>query len=153
MVDDPLAQLSIRGGHVVIIAGTVFAALLPPPHPATWLVTTGAAGAVRFVDQASGFVLGCPTSAEGVRAVVAPADAGLAVIDWRLLRCADEDEDPDPSVVADPSSLVSGHYAIQDPSSGGHLSRDPARELSLRPEAVTLSSDPGRPELLIQVVG
>lgn len=157
-MSDTLVQIQVRGANLVIINQQVYAALLPTPGPATWVVTAGPDGALVFTDQASGLVLSDAGSTAGQGAdrpspaIVAPAGSGLPVTSWNLVQFSDDDGD-DAAEVKDPSQLTSGYYTIQDPGTGNFLFRNQIEDRSLMPKYVGLQ-DPslGGFELVIQVV-
>jgi hypothetical protein len=128
----PLVQISIRGANVAIINGKVYAAIVPPPNAATWIVGQGPGGTITFTDQASGFLLSVPATDLGTQAQASPTTAATAVTSWNLTEFSDEDGD-DGSPVEDPAQLASGFYSIQDPASGNYLFRN--RDRGLLPHA------------------
>jgi hypothetical protein len=148
-----LVQISIRGGNVGIVSNKIYAALLDGvPATTTWIVTAADDGTLVFTDQASGLVLGAPDTNAGTQAV-ATADSGIPVTSWSVTAYSDEDED-DPDPIKDPSQLTTGYYAIQEPSTGEFLFRNPVEDYSLRPKVVALQAagqDQG--PLVIKVVG
>jgi hypothetical protein len=158
-VSDPLVQIQINGAFLAIINQQVYAALISPPNPATWVVTAGPDGSLIFTDQASGLVLSDASTTAGSGtsrpspAIIAPAGSGLPVTSWNLVGFSDDDGD-DAAPVKDPSQLSSGYYTIQDPGSGNFLYRNQIEDRSLLPKYVGLQdpSDGGQFELVIQVV-
>lgn len=154
MSDEPLVQITIRGANLAIIGGRAFAALIPPPSAATWIVTGAKDGAIQFTDQASGQVLSVPDTDIGTQAVVAPADSGAAATSWIVTRFSD-DEGDDATVITDPSQLDSGYYTLQEPRTGEFLARNYIEDRSLLPKRVALQNrdDPSQYELVIRVVG
>jgi hypothetical protein len=157
-MSDPLVQIQINGANLVIINQQVYAALLPTPGAATWVVTAGPDGSLVFTDQASGLVLSdaSTTGGSGMQrdspAVIAPSGSGLPVTSWNLVQFSDDDGD-DATGVTDPSQLQSGYYTIQDPGSGNYLFRNRIEDRSLLPKYVGLQDPSGGPfELVIQVI-
>jgi hypothetical protein len=158
-VSDTLVQIQINGANLVIIQQQIYAALLPTPGPATWVVSAGPDGSLIFTDQASGLVLSDASSTAGSGlskpspAVIAPAGSGLPVTSWSLVQFSDDDGD-NATPVKDPSQLTSGYYTIQDPDSGNFLFRNQVEDRSLLPKYVGLQDpEQGGPfELVIQVV-
>ena len=157
-MSDPLVQIQINGANLVIVNQQVYAALLPTPGAATWVVTAGPDGSLVLTDQASGQVLSDAGEAAGSGmqqaspAVIAPAGSGLAVSSWNLVQFADGDGD-DATAIKDPGQLESGYYTIQDPSSGNFLFRNRIEDRSLLPKYVGLQDPSDGPfELVIQVV-
>ncbi len=158
-MSDPLVQIQINGAYLVIINQQVYAALLPTPGPATWVVTAGPDGSFVFTDQASGLVLSDAGTSAGTGlqrpspAIVAPAGSGLPVTSWNLVQFSD-DEGDDAAAVKDPSQLTSGYYTIQDPGSGNFLFRNQIEDRSLLPKYVGLQdpSQGGPFELVVQVL-
>jgi hypothetical protein len=136
MANDPLVQIQIRGADVAIISGEVYAALFPPPSATTWIAKLHA-GRIRFIDQASGFVLCARDTEPGTRAIAQPSGFAVAVTQWLVTRYSDSAAD-DPVQVEDPSQLDNGFYAIQEPDTGRYLYRNQIEDLSIRPKAVAL---------------
>lgn len=154
----PLVQLQINGASLVIINQQVYAALLPNPGPATWVVTANPDGSFVLTDQASGLVLsdaGTTTDTTDPRrspAIIAPAGSGLPVTSWNLVQFSDDNGD-DAAPVTDPSQLTSGYYTLQDPGTGNFLYRSRIEDRSLLPKYVGLQDPSQGPyELVIQVV-
>jgi hypothetical protein len=154
-----LMQIQINGANLAIINQQVYAALLPTPGAATWVVTAGEDGSLVFTDQASGLVLSDATStaSSGMDrpspAIIAPDGAGLPIASWNLTQFSDDDGD-DATAVQDPGELQSGYYAIQDPGSGNYLFRNRIEDRSLLPKYVGLQDPSNGPfELVVQVVG
>ena len=154
----PLVQLQINGASLVIINQQVYAALLPNPGPATWVVTANSDGSFVLTDQASGLVLsdaGTTTDTTNPRqspAIIAPAGSGLPVTSWNLVQFSDDNGD-DAAPVTDPSQLTSGYYTLQDPGTGNFLYRSRIEDRSLMPKYVGLQDPSQGPyELVIQVV-
>jgi hypothetical protein len=155
----PVVQIQINGSNLVIINQQVYAAILPTPGPASWVVTAGPDGSFVFTDQASGLVLSdaSSTAGSGVNqqspAVIAPPGSGLPVTSWDIVGFSDDDGD-DAAPVKDPSQLESGYYTIQDPGSGNFLFRNQIEDRSLMPKYVGRQdpSQGGGFELVIQVV-
>jgi hypothetical protein len=157
-MSDPLVQIQINGAYLVIINQQVYAALLPTPGPATWVVTAGPDGSFVFTDQASGLVLSDAgtTAGSGVSqpspAIIAPAGSGLPVTSWSLVQFSDDDGD-DATPLKDPSQLDSGYYTIQDTGSGNYLFRNRIEDRSLMPKYVGLQDPSQGPyELVVQVI-
>jgi hypothetical protein len=157
-VSDPLVQIQINGANLVIINQQVYAALISPPGPATWVVTAGPDGSLVFTDQASGQVLSDASSSAGgglsrtSPAVIAPAGSALPVTSWNVVQYSD-DEGDDAAPIKDPSQLESGYYTFQDPGSGNFLFRNQIEDRSLLPKYVGLQDPSQGPyELVIQVV-
>lgn len=157
-MSDPHVQIQINGANLVIINQQLYAALLPAPGAATWIVTTGPDGSLVFTDQASGMVLSDASTAAGSGmdrpspAVIAPAGSGLAVTSWNLVQYSDSAGD-DATPVKDPAQLESGYYTIQDPGSGNFLFRNQVEDRSLLPKYVGLQDPSNGPyELIIQIV-
>jgi len=157
-VSDVLVQIQINGANLVIINQQVYAALLPTPGAATWVVTADSGSSIIFTDQASGMVLSDASAGVGSGlsrpspAIIAPAGSGLPVTSWNLVQFSDADGD-DAAPLKDPSQLVSGYYTIQDPGSGNFLFRNQIEDRSLMPKYVGLQdpSQSGPFELVIQV--
>lgn len=76
--DGTLIRITIRGGGLAIVDGLAYAAILPPPHPATWIASSAADGTIRFTEQGSGRVLGVPATATGTQARALDAAACAA---------------------------------------------------------------------------
>jgi hypothetical protein len=157
-MSDPLAQIQINGANLVIINQQIYAALLPTPGPATWVVTAGPNGSLILTDQASGLVLSdaSTTAGSGLQkpsaAIIAPAGAALPVTSWNLVQFSDDDGDG-AAPIKDPSQLESGYYTIQDPNSGNFLFRNQIEDRSLLPKYVGLQDPSQGPfELVIRVV-
>jgi hypothetical protein len=157
-MSDPLVQIQNNGANLVIINQQVYAALLPTPGAATWVVTSGTDGTLVLTDQASGLVLSDASTAAGSGlqrpspAVIAPDGSGLPVTSWNLVGFSDDDGD-DAAAITDPSQLTSGYYTIQDPGSGNFLFRNQVEDRSLLPKYVGLQDPSNGPfELVIQVV-
>ena len=157
-MSDVLVQIQINGANLVIINQQVYAALLPTPGAATWVVTADSGGSIIFTDQASGMILSDASASAGSGlsrpspAIIAPAGSELPVTSWNLVQFADADGD-DAAPLKDPSQLVSGYYTIQDPGSGNFLFRNQIEDRSLMPKYVGLQdpSQSGPFELVIQV--
>jgi hypothetical protein len=137
MASSPLVQITIRGGAVAIIDGSIYAALISPPNATTWIATAADGGTIQFTDQASGLILAAPNAAPGTQAVAAPPGAGMPVTSWLVTQFSDSSED-EPAPVKDPSQLTRGYYAIQEPSSGEFLFRNRIEDYSLMPKRVGL---------------
>jgi hypothetical protein len=135
MAKDTLVQIQIGGADVAIIGGEVYAVPFPPPSPTTWLVKMHL-GKIRFVDQASGFILCTRNTEPGSQVIVQPPGFAVAVNQWQLTRFADSAGDP--VLVEDPSQLETGFYAIRDPDSDLYLHRNHVEDLSMRPKVVAL---------------
>jgi hypothetical protein len=135
MAGEILVQIQIGGADVAIIGGEVCAVPFPPPSAATWLVKMHL-GKVRFIDQASGFILCTRDTAPGTQVVVQPSGFAVAVNQWLLTRYGGSADGPVP--VDDPSQLETGFYAIKEPDSGRYLYRNQAEDVTMRPKAVTL---------------
>jgi hypothetical protein len=149
VADGPLVQLSIRGGDVVIISNSVFAAIVPPPNATTWVATAAVGGTIRFADQASGLVLSVPDTDVGTLAVATPSDGSWIVTEYS------DDSGDDATSVTDPAELTSGFYTLQEPNTRVFLYRNRIEDYSLRPKRVALQ-DPDSAdsyELVIRVVG
>ena len=147
-MSDVLVQIQINGANLVIINQQVYAALLPTPGPASWVVTPGPDGSLVLTDQASGLVLSDAGSTGGSGldrpspAIVAPDGSGLPVTSWNLVQFSDEDGD-DAAPIKDPGQLSSGYYTIQDPGSGNFLFRNQIEDRSLLPKYVGLQDAGG----------
>ena len=157
-MSDLLVQIQINGANLVIINQQVYAALLPTPGPATWVVTPGPDGSLVLTDHASGLVLSDASTEGGAGmnrsspAIIAPNGSGLPVTSWNLVQFSDDDGD-DPAAIKDPDQLESGYYTIQDPASGNFLFRNQIEDRSLLPKYVGLQDQSQGPyELVIQVV-
>jgi hypothetical protein len=157
-VSDPLVQIQINGANLVIVNQQIYAALIPQPGAATWVVTAGPDGSLVFTDQASGLVLSDASTSAGSGtsrtspAIVAPAGSGLPVTSWNVVQYSD-DEGDDAAPVKDPSQLESGYYTLQDPGSGNFLFRNQIEDRSLMPKYVGLQDPSQGPyELVIRVV-
>lgn len=153
-MSNPVVQIQIRGAGVVILDNRVYAALIPPPNTASWVVTPGPGGSVVFTDQSSGLVLAAPATDPGTQAIVIPAPVPAAVTSWRLMGYSD-DEGDDAVAINDPSQLQSGYYTIEDPGSGNFLFRNLVEDRSLLPKFVGFPRTQGDvpSELVIQIVG
>jgi hypothetical protein len=153
MVNGPLVQITIRGGNVGIVNNQIYAALLDGvPATTTWIVTAADNGTLQFTDQAGGLILGAPGTDVSTQATAAAADSGIPVTSWSVTQYSDQGED-DPDPIKDPSRLTSGYYAIQEPSTGEFLFRNPIEDYSLRPKVVALqSADQDQGPLVIKVV-
>jgi hypothetical protein len=154
-VADPLVQIQINGASLVIINQQVYAALLPTPGPATWVVTADSDGSFVFTDQASGLLLSDAATTTDPRqspAIIAPAGSGLPVTSWNLVQFSDDDGD-DAAPITDPGELTSGYYTLQDPGTGNFLFRSRIEDRSLLPKYVGLQDPSQGPyELVIRVV-
>lgn len=154
VADGPLVQLSIRGGDVVIINNSVFAAIVAPPNATTWVATPAGGGTIQFTDQASLQVLSVPDTDVGTQAVARPAIATPFGGSWIVTQYSDDSGD-DATPVTDPAELTSGFYTLQEPSTREFLSRNRIEDYSIRPKQVALqdADGPGSYELVIRVVG
>ncbi len=135
MASDTLVQIQIGGADVAIIGGEVYAVPFPPPSATTWLPKMHL-GKIRFIDQASGFILCARGTEPGTQVIVQPPGFAVAVNQWLLTRYGDSADGPVP--VEDPSQLETGFYAIREPDTGQYLYRNQAEDLSMRPKAVAL---------------
>jgi hypothetical protein len=150
MANEPLVQMQIRGANVAIIEGEVFAVTFAPPSATTWIAKCHL-GKVRFIDQASGFVLCTRDTEPGTQAIVQPPGFTVAVHQWLVTRYNDSAED-DPVPVESPSQLDPGYYAIREPVTGLYLYPNQSEDLSVRPKVVALQpGDVDRAPLILQV--
>jgi hypothetical protein len=150
MAKETLVQIQIRGADVAIIGGEVRAVQFPPPGATTWLAKYHL-GRVRFIDQASGFILCARDTAPGTPVIVQPGGFAVAVNQWVVTKYSESAKD-DPVLVEDPGQLETGFYAIKDPDSGLFLYRNQVEDLSTRPKAVALQpSDLDQGPLILRV--
>ena len=134
----PLIRITIRGGALAVVDGLAYAAILPPPHPATWIASSAADGTIRFTEQSGGRVLGVPDTAPGTQArALDPAAVGGGAAGWRVSRCSDAGGRA-PVAVKHPSELTSGYYTIEEPATGALLYRNRDEEPGLGPKPVAL---------------
>ena len=153
MADSPLVQLSIRGGDVVIVNQSVYAAIVGPPNATTWVPVAASGGTIQFLDQASGLALSVPNTDVGTQAVAAPPSS-TAAWSWIVTEYSDDSAD-DATPITDPANLTSGFYTLQEPSTREYLARNQIEDRSLLPKRVALQAadGPDSYELVIRVVG
>jgi hypothetical protein len=130
MASDTLVQIQIGGADVAIIGGEVYAVPFPPPSATTWLPKMHL-GKIRFIDQASGFILCARGTEPGTQIIVQPPGFAVAVNQWLLTRYGDSADGPVP--VEDPSQLETGFYAIREPDTGQYLYRNQAEDPACGP--------------------
>jgi hypothetical protein len=138
LIIDTLVQIQIGGADVAIIGGEVSAVPFPPPSATTWIAKMHL-GKVRFVDQASGFLLCARDNEPGSPVIVQPPGFVVAVNQWVLTRYTDSADGPVP--IENPNQLETGFYAIREPDSGLYLYRNKAEDLSMKPKVVALQPD------------
>ena len=150
MANEPLVQIQIRGANVAIIEGELFAVMFPPPSATTWIAKCHL-GKVRFIDQASGFVLCTRGTEPGTQAIVQPPGFTVAVHQWLVTRYNGSGDD-DAVPVEAPSQLDPGFYAIREPTTGLYLYANDVDDLSTRPKLLALQpEDADRSPVVFQV--
>jgi hypothetical protein len=136
MASEPLVQIQIHGANVAIIEGELFAVTFPPPSATTWIAKCHL-GKVRFIDQASGFVLCTRDTEPGTQALVQPPGFAVAVHQWLVTRYSGSAAGESVPVEA-PSQLDPGFYAIREPVTGLYLYANQIDDLSIQPKVLAL---------------